>query len=287
MREYLKLKRRLEMEFLLQRWQPFHLEGQAHFTLQCSSLIDISAPGVNILAATVELGAFKDYGTSYYFESGTSMACPRVSGILALLKSIHPDWSAAALKSALMTTAHVTDNNGLPLLADGAPTKAADPFDYGAGFVNPNQASDPGLIYDIDPSDYQKLFNCTGVSGIESSCPTIERPLLDLNLPSIAIPNLKTSETVSRTVTNVGQPDAVYKASFDPPVGVDMSVEPLTLVFGKKGRSQSFKVTFKASRKVQGDYAFGNLVWHDGGSHRVRIPIAVRVIIEDSYSAVS
>ena len=52
--------------------------------------------------------------------------------------------------------AYITDNNGLPLLADATPNKIADPFDYGAGFINPTQASDPGLIYDINASDYQK-----------------------------------------------------------------------------------------------------------------------------------
>lgn len=180
----------------------------------------------------------------------------------------------------------VTDNNGLPLLADGSPAKIADAFDFGAGFVNPIKASDPGLIYDIEPSDYQKLLrNCSILSDTEGICPVIERSLLNLNLPSIAIPNLKTSETVLRTVTNVGQPDAVYKAFFEPPTGVEMSVEPTMLMFGKK-RSQSFKVTFKAMHKVQGDYSFGNLVWHDEGSHWVRIPIAVRVVIQNLYSTV-
>ncbi|KAK3118682.1 hypothetical protein QOZ80_9BG0704040 [Eleusine coracana subsp. coracana] len=246
---------------------------------------DVAAPGVNILAAGPEIGNFKKFEVSYILASGTSMSCPHVSGIMALLKSLHRDWSPAALKSALMTTALVIDNNGLPLLADGTPTKTADPFDYGAGFVNPVQASNPGLVYDIDPSDYRKLFNCTSGSDIDSSCPTIKRSLLDLNLPSISIPNLKTSETVSRTVTNVGQPDAVYKAFFEPPAGVDMSVEPTILVFSKK-RSLSFKVTFKAARKIQGDYSFGNLVWRDEDNHSVRIPIAVRVVIEDSYSTV-
>uniref|UniRef100_K3ZMM6 Subtilisin-like protease fibronectin type-III domain-containing protein n=1 Tax=Setaria italica TaxID=4555 RepID=K3ZMM6_SETIT len=246
---------------------------------------DIAAPGVNILAAAPQIGIYKEYGISY-LNSGTSMSCPHVSGIVALLKSLHPDWSPAALKSALMTTALVTDNNGLPLLADGSPAKIADPFDFGAGFVNPIKASDPGLIYDIEPLDYQKLLrNCSILSDTEGTCPVIERSLLNLNLPSIAIRNLKTSETVLRTVTNVGQPDAVYKAFFEPPTGVEMSVEPTMLMFGKK-RSQSFKVTFKAMHKVQGDYSFGNLVWHDGGSHWVRIPIAVRVVIQNLYSTV-
>ncbi|KAM0859633.1 hypothetical protein ACQ4PT_047064 [Festuca glaucescens] len=221
---------------------------------------DIAAPGVNVLAAAPQVGIYKELGL-YFFDSGTSFACP--------------------------PTSYITDNNGLPLLADATPNKVADPFDYGAGFLNPTQASDPGLIYDIDAPDYQKLFNCMLGSDTNGSCTATESSLFDLNLSSIAIPSLKSSETVSRTVTNVGQPDAVYKASVEPPAGVDMLVEPMTLVFGTDTSSESFKVTFKAMRKIQGDYSFGNLAWHDGGSHFVRIPVAVRVVIEDSYSTVS
>jgi len=56
---------------------------------------DIAAPGVSILAAV---------GGSYKFMSGTSMACPHVSAVAALLKSVHPDWSPAMIKSAIVTT---------------------------------------------------------------------------------------------------------------------------------------------------------------------------------------
>ncbi|CAN4089461.1 unnamed protein product [Withania somnifera] len=58
---------------------------------------DIAAPGVLILAAV-------SGETPYEFYSGTSMAAPHVSGIVALLKSLHPDWSPAAIKSAIVTT---------------------------------------------------------------------------------------------------------------------------------------------------------------------------------------
>uniref|UniRef100_A0A0E0GX91 Peptidase S8/S53 domain-containing protein n=1 Tax=Oryza nivara TaxID=4536 RepID=A0A0E0GX91_ORYNI len=255
-------------------------------TLQGHLLPDIAAPGVAILAASPNTLEFK--GVPYHFASGTSMACPHISGIIAVLKSLHPEWSPAALKSAIMTTANTFDNNGMPIQANGRVPKIADPFDYGAGFVNPIMAADPGLIYDINPSDYLKFFNCMGGLGSHDNCTTIKGPVIDLNLPSIAIPNLRTSQTAVRTVTNVGdQHDAVYKAFLEPPAGIEMAVEPPELVFSKDKKDQSFKVTFKATRKVHGDYTFGSLAWHDGGSHWVRIPIAVRNVIEEIYSNIS
>jgi subtilisin family serine protease len=70
---------------------------------------DIAAPGVNILAAFTPLKSLTGLKGDTQFSkfsllSGTSMACPHVAGVAGYVKSFHPNWSPAAIKSALITT---------------------------------------------------------------------------------------------------------------------------------------------------------------------------------------
>ena len=70
---------------------------------------DITAPGVNVIAAYTEAQGptnqiFDKRRVKFNSVSGTSMSCPHVSGIAGLLKTLHPTWSPAAIKSAIMTT---------------------------------------------------------------------------------------------------------------------------------------------------------------------------------------
>jgi len=68
---------------------------------------EIAAPGVDIIAARAagtSLGTPVD--ENYSSLSGTSMATPHVAGAAAILAQRHPDWQAAQLKAALMSTAH-------------------------------------------------------------------------------------------------------------------------------------------------------------------------------------
>nr|POF24654.1 subtilisin-like protease sbt4.3 [Quercus suber] len=104
---------------------------------------DLSAPGVSILAAYSPLAAPSflvddPRRVQYNFVSGTSMACPHVSGAAAYVKTFHPDWSPSAIKSALMTTA-------LPMSHSKS---LGGEFAYGSGHVNPVEAVRPGLVYE-------------------------------------------------------------------------------------------------------------------------------------------
>ncbi|WP_237103016.1 S8 family serine peptidase [Nonomuraea sp. MG754425] len=79
---------------------------------------DIAAPGANIVAARA---AGTTMGTPvddhYTGASGTSMATPHVAGAAAILAQEHPDWKAAQLKAALMSTAK---DDGLHVYQQGA-----------------------------------------------------------------------------------------------------------------------------------------------------------------------
>lgn len=159
---------------------------------------DLIAPGVNILAAWTDAvgptGLDSDTRkTEFNILSGTSMAAPHVSGAAALLKSSHPDWSPAVIRSAMMTTASVTDNR-FSSVNDEATGKPSTPYDFGAGHVNLGLAMDPGLVYDITNDDYVSFLCSIGygpktiqvVTRTPVNCPMNQPVPENLNYPSIA-----------------------------------------------------------------------------------------------------
>ncbi|XP_022752997.1 subtilisin-like protease SBT5.4 isoform X2 [Durio zibethinus] len=245
---------------------------------------DITAPGVSIIAAFTEsVGPTEDKSDKrripFTSQSGTSMSCPHVSGIVGLLKSLHPDWSPAAVKSAIMTSAKTRDNTAKPMLDSS--NKRATPFAYGAGHVRPNRAMDPGLVYDLTVDDYLNFLCARGYnqrmmrlfSDKPHACPKSYN-VADFNYPSISVPQHSGSTTISRKVKNVGPP-GTYKAHVRSPAGVTVSVNPSSLTFKKSGEEKKFEVTFKSKSNVQpAGYAFGHLTWSDG-HHHVRSPLVV------------
>ncbi|KAL9275628.1 Subtilisin-like protease SBT1.4-like protein [Drosera capensis] len=257
---------------------------------------DVIAPGVNILAGwTGAVGPTDlDIDTrrvEFNIISGTSMSCPHVSGLAALLRKAYPDWSPAAVKSALMTTAHFLDNSG-GSITDLATGDLSSSFVHGAGHVDPNAALDPGLVFDIDPSDYE-AFLCSigydsskmalfirGPSGSDCSTRKLSSPG-NLNYPALAVVFQSRNDTITytRTVKNVGlAADVTYEVKVSAPADVEVTVSPSTLVFSADNKALSYEVTLTSIATAEyliGATSFGAIEWTDG-SHRVRSPIAVR-----------
>jgi minor extracellular serine protease Vpr len=96
---------------------------------------DVAAPGGQILSSTLP-------GTDpsrFAVFDGTSMATPHVAGAVALLLQLHPGWTPAQIKSALVTTA-------APAWGNTARTQeAAVPLE-GGGLVSLPAAADPQLF---------------------------------------------------------------------------------------------------------------------------------------------
>ncbi|XWS25594.1 hypothetical protein CRYUN_Cryun27aG0081200 [Craigia yunnanensis] len=261
----------------------------------CPSVLkpDIMAPGDLVLAAWPPNNAVARVNEDLVFSnfnllSGTSMACPHASGIAALLKGAHPDWSPAAIRSALMTTSDTIDNTGSPIRDIGANLRPASPLAMGAGHINPNKALDPGLVYDATVEDYVNLlcglnFTAQQIKTItKSSSNNCSNQSLDLNYPSFiayfndrnAKPNSKTVKEFQRTVTNVGEGSSTYKATVTPIKGVKVTVEPDTLVFKAKNDKKNFKLSIEGPRQLDDAVSFGYLTWEDSrGKHVVRSPI--------------
>ncbi|KAK4485607.1 hypothetical protein RD792_008250 [Penstemon davidsonii] len=218
--------------------------------------------------------------------SGTSMSCPHLSGVAALLKSSHPNWSPAAIKSAIMTTADVVNLENQQIQDERH--QPANIFATGAGHVNPARANEPGLVYDIEPKDYVPYLCGLNYTNREMSlilhrrvnCSAESRILEgQLNYPSFSIRfGLSNQITFGRTMTNVGVASSSYNVEVVSPQGIDVSVNPRTLSFSELNQKLSYEVTFsKSSVNVAANstsVSQGFIVWKSGKSS-VRSPIVV------------
>ncbi|KAF7817661.1 CO(2)-response secreted protease [Senna tora] len=252
---------------------------------------DIAAPGVEILAAWTGKEGAEDVpegkkASPFNLISGTSMACPHVSGVAANVKSRNPTWTPSAIKSAIMTCATQNNNLKAPITTDSG--SLATPYDYGAGEVTTSGPLQPGLVYETTTTDYLNYLcyiglNLSTIKLISTTLPsTFACPkdsssdhVSNINYPSISIhiSNLKTY-TVTRTVTNVGEDEeALYSSLVDAPSGVDVKLNPDKLQFTNTTNKLSYEVTFSIASLNEAP-VFGTITWTNA-KHTVQSPFVL------------
>ncbi|GAA3213258.1 S8 family serine peptidase [Dactylosporangium siamense] len=196
---------------------------------------DVAAPGTQILAGMTPGSHVVLDGPGehmFAFNQGTSMAAPHVAGSAAQLKALHPDWTPAQLKSALMTTA----TTAMTLPGSDA---AAGPFDRGAGRIRVDVAANPGLTFDETAARMAALGNDPSTVS-------------QLNLPSINAPVMPGLLKVQRTVKNVTDKTQLYTAQTTAPSGSSITVLPPALTVAA-GATATFTVVI-ASTAAEAQY---------------------------------
>ncbi|ONK81730.1 uncharacterized protein A4U43_C01F32300 [Asparagus officinalis] len=228
---------------------------------------DIIAPGVNILAAS------KDNDDEFMMRFGTSMAVPHIAGVAALIKSNHPDWSPAEVKSAIMTSSNFVNREGKPILDEKS--DIANFFDMGAGHLfTPEEANDPGLVYDTKMEDYfrylcglydddKKVAAATGY-GVECKVYGKIQPE-QLNYPSIGL-SMKhdgPKVVIRRKVKNVG-PETEYTADIkmrSQEEEVKVEAHPKTIKFTKYQKEADFEVHVTPVKGKKDSLVEAHLTW--------------------------
>jgi len=120
------------------RMVDFTSEGPARITSALKP--DISAPGADIRSA--DAGS----GDGAVVFSGTSMAAPHVSGVMALLRQIHPTWSPARLKALVMNQAtqrlsNLDGSSPVPATVMGSGRVQADEAAFATSVAYPGSVS--------------------------------------------------------------------------------------------------------------------------------------------------
>ncbi|GFD90834.1 hypothetical protein KUL152_30600 [Tenacibaculum sp. KUL152] len=203
---------------------------------------NIAAPGTRIFSGESP-DAPNHLGENFSFKDGTSMAAPHVAGAAALLRQMHPDWSAQQIKSALVTSS-IRD-----VLKEDAFTPA-DNFDMGAGRLDLPRATSVELTY-------------SDLSLVDASC------YLTCDM--------------SITVTNTSNADVTVDATTmfdDSDIVVEIIPKAATL---SAGSSAEIMISVDVTRAESNKWSFGGINWTDGDNTTTDyfIPIALYPVSSD------
>ena len=236
---------------------------------------DLGAPGVNILAAATPTPATGEHpGETFQIISGTSMASPEVAGAAALLAQLEPEWSPAAIKSALMTSADPD-----VLREDG--TTPAGPLDVGSGRIDPNAAAAPGLVVDTPVGDYVRYLRAQAPEAVPDDA-IVPLAAADLNLPSVAFSRFAGFGSTVRTFTSVDRQPQTWAVSVEAPAGLLGTVVPDRFDIAP-GATQAVTLSLRMGGAPFDTYAAGAVVLTNTLDRRkVRLPLSTKPVKVDA-----
>src|SRR6266853_905189 len=193
---------------------------------------DVCAPGVNVLSSVLLNG--------FAMFQGTSMATPHVAGSSALLRQLHPDWTPAMIKSALVDTATRAAN-----------LRTTNPQNIGGGVINLAAATTTKAVLEPATLSFRKIE-----------------------------PESGQSKTISVTLTNVSGASQTYTATAAVTVGastgVVASVSPASVTLGA-GESATLNVTVNADKAAASGQYWGRLTVTPATGAAVAAPLWVAI----------
>lgn len=200
---------------------------------------DVVAPGVDILSSGYSPGGFPAPLTGFGTSSGTSMATPHVAGAAALLRQLHPGWTPAQVKSALMSTADER------VFLDPARTEPAPVLARGAGRIDVAKAASPGLTFDQ---------------------------------PSLSAGELPAGQAATFTIhaRNVGTAAGLWTISTTQAPGLKLSVTPPAIAVPARGKAALTVRVAPEARETLADYEGSILLANTATGVRLHVPVWLR-----------
>lgn len=221
---------------------------------------DLVAPGTNILAAYSGPGEID-------LMSGTSMASPHVAGSAAVMRSQFPDWSPAAIRSAIIMTALA----GTSVDYDLSPVT---PFVYGNGRIDMSKAALAGLVMEVSYAEYV------------AANPAVGGDIRTLNIPSYQNSNCLGGCTFTRTLKNVAGVETDYTIVIEQTEGVEITTNPASGFTIPAGGTQIVSVHVAPSMLSGGEWQFGRISFETDDTFASGKPISTTAFSLAAKSAV-